>query len=245
MALIRCTECRAKVSDKAAACPKCGAPVERPKKKQISTGCGCLIMTLVTAGIISAFVSSDQNRQRRPAPKPSSRPPTSLPNHTVISTEDVSYANVARKSYRVRVSRELTRNELQAISTKIITEATSREKINAIAIYFFLPGSDPSGAFTAGKATWAPAGDWSKAATDLAPKLVIQAGSAMGSVSKDAIVALPLVRKQEVFRQIVRYQDQGMDGNQSYTAAAKRFNITVEQARNISTEGVVKGWPMP
>lgn len=32
MALIACTECTLPISDKAASCPRCGAPVERPRK---------------------------------------------------------------------------------------------------------------------------------------------------------------------------------------------------------------------
>lgn len=44
MALVKCAECQNDVSDKAAACPKCGAPVgkpslpEKPKAKQTVGG---------------------------------------------------------------------------------------------------------------------------------------------------------------------------------------------------------------
>lgn len=69
MALIRCTECKAKVSEKADACPKCGAPVEKSgkkQKKQISTGCGCLIVILVIGGLIMAISVVNQDTDSRP-----------------------------------------------------------------------------------------------------------------------------------------------------------------------------------
>ena len=36
MALVKCSECGAKVSDKAAACPQCGAPVDPASMQQIN-----------------------------------------------------------------------------------------------------------------------------------------------------------------------------------------------------------------
>ena len=252
MALIRCTECKAEVSDKATTCPKCGAPVEVPKKKQksqISTGCGWLIVLLVLGGIIAAFVASDQGGGSSSPPasaaKPKAKPSAPVPQYTVVSTEDVSYANVVRKSYRVRVPREMTKEELTTVSDEIVRQATSRQRIKAIMIFYFLPDSDTGGAFTAGKATWAPGGDWSKASTSLSPRLVVETGGAMGTIPKENVVALPVAKKKQIFMQIVRNQDRGMENDQSYAAAARQFGITTDQAKKISVEGVVKGWPMP
>ena len=79
MALIRCAECKAEVSDTATACPKCGAPMEISKKKQksqVSTGCGCLIVLLVVGGIIAAFVANEQGGGRGDTHSPSAGPET-------------------------------------------------------------------------------------------------------------------------------------------------------------------------
>ena len=53
--------------------------------------------------------------------------------------------------------------ELTAISNEIIKKATAREQIKALGIFFFLPGTDTSSFYTAGKADWAPGGDWGNA----------------------------------------------------------------------------------
>jgi hypothetical protein len=47
MALIRCTECRKKVSTKATQCPSCGAPVVL-RSGVVSSGGGCLIIAIAT-----------------------------------------------------------------------------------------------------------------------------------------------------------------------------------------------------
>jgi hypothetical protein len=55
MALIKCTECKGNVSDKARACPHCGAPVIRPKKTgQLSK---FLVVLLVVVGLLVVFRS--------------------------------------------------------------------------------------------------------------------------------------------------------------------------------------------
>ncbi|HUX00401.1 MAG: hypothetical protein WBD63_07675 [Phycisphaerae bacterium] len=298
MALIRCAECKSKISDRAIACPQCGAPIEISKKKhkrQIGTGCGCLIILVVVGGIVAAFVASHQNRGSRPASpaptaepgpkstasvtqnshksepepmasdpehatrpdpqpeipvpqharKPEPNPAPAIPQYSLVAIEDVGNPVVVRKAYRVRVPREMTKQELTAISEEIVRVATARQRINAITVFFYLPDSDTGGAFTAGKATWAPDGDWGKASTSLSPRLVVQAGSAMGSISEENVVNLPLEKKKQIFLQIVRYQDHGMDDERAYAVTAKQFGITTDQAKKIAAEGVVRGWPMP
>lgn len=41
MALISCSECRREISDKAAACPGCGAPVQKPVSTPLFGACPC------------------------------------------------------------------------------------------------------------------------------------------------------------------------------------------------------------
>lgn len=251
MALIRCAECTAKISNKASACPKCGAPVaisKKKQKKQISTGCGCLLV-LIIGGIIAAVISSKVSDPTSTPPSRSTtskkKPATPVPEHQIVSTKDVSYSTVVRKSYRVRVPREMTKDELTAISQHIVRQATAKRRINAIMIFFFLPDSDTTGYFTAGKATWAPAGDWAKASGSLPPKLIVEAGGLMGTISKEDVVNLPIGKKKDIFMQIGRFQDRGMDPKPSYAAAAKQFGITTKEARKIALEGAARGWPMP
>jgi hypothetical protein len=67
MALVKCRECGSKVSDKAAACPQCGAPVEAAPLKQIddafkkhgTLGTGCLVVIVI--GIIAGALGGGHN----------------------------------------------------------------------------------------------------------------------------------------------------------------------------------------
>ncbi len=170
---------------------------------------------------------------------------TTIPHYTIASVENVSYANVIRKNYRVRVQRVLTKNELLSISQKIVRQATSDDDIDAIMLFFYLPDSDTNGAYTAGKVTWAPGGDWGKASTNLFPEYVIEVGSALGSMPEEDIVDLPIGQKKQIFYESVRYEDMGLIISEAHSKVAEQFGITEEQASKIGLEGVVNGWPMP
>jgi hypothetical protein len=171
--------------------------------------------------------------------------PESLPRYSVVSIRDHSYPEAVRKAIRVRVAREMTHEELTAISTRIIRLATSQQQINAIKIFYYLPDTDTDGAFTAGKATWAPGGDWSKAELRVPPKLFVEAGNPMGSIPDQDLVNLPIALKKQIFLQIVRYQDKGLNASQSHAAAARDFEISQDNAKKISNEGMIYGWPLP
>ena len=99
--------------------------------------------------------------------------------------------------------------------------------------------------FTAGKATWAPGGDWSRAELRAPPNLFVEVGNPMGSIPDQDRVNLPLALKKQIFLQIVRYQDKGFDASQSHAAAAKDYEISQEDAKKISIEGMIYGWPFP
>ena len=62
MALIECEECGEDVSNKAASCPHCGAPVEEAYQSiwdRDMSGCGCLIIGGFTLGLILLFGLND------------------------------------------------------------------------------------------------------------------------------------------------------------------------------------------
>jgi hypothetical protein len=136
----------------------------------------------------------------------------------------------------------MTRDELTAIAWQMVQDAQERQKLNAIRIFFYLPDSDPEGLFTAGRATWAPGGDWTKASTNLTPQLIVHVSPA---IPKEIVVDLPIERKKQIYFWLVQYDNAVMDVSQSCTAAAKEFHISVEQAKNIGLEGGYRGWPMP
>lgn len=69
MALIRCSECKAKISDQAAACPQCGAPVQARSntsgsaspRKRSPLAIGCLV--LLGLGFIGAIIGGAGNQK--------------------------------------------------------------------------------------------------------------------------------------------------------------------------------------
>lgn len=126
MALIRCAECKAKVSDKATTCPKCGAPIEVSKKKkqksQISTGCGCLIVLLVVGGIIVAFVARDKGSGPGPSAAPASRPAPAAPKGPSVPMP--TYEVVDRDTYDAPVKTQIG---LHAVVSGSITEPGLRQ----------------------------------------------------------------------------------------------------------------------
>lgn len=85
--LIKCTDCKKKISPNAETCPNCGAPVPKngKQKKQISTGCGCLIILLFILIIIVAVYNSvnedsGETPSQRPSPTTEPQPqPTNTP----------------------------------------------------------------------------------------------------------------------------------------------------------------------
>jgi len=190
--------------------------------------CGIAVITVATFGILiflglrhrtpdagesapAVTPRAEQTPESAPAIAP---PPEQTPEYNVVSTEDVSYANVVRKTYRVRVPRKMTEQELTIISESIVSDATSRQKINEITIWFYLPESSTKGVFTAGMATWAPGGIWG-GEPSLPPRLVVMV-SKLG-LSQENIANLPLSTKQQIFTQIILLQDRGVGDDLRFT----------------------------
>jgi len=121
VALIRCAECKAKVSDKAISCPKCGAPVEISRKKgksEIKTGPGCLILLLVAVGIFIAFRAKEEGHREKASSSPPRKPTQSRRKKAPVVTP--SYTIVDQDKYDAPIKTEIT---LHAIVSGKITEA--------------------------------------------------------------------------------------------------------------------------
>ena len=105
-----------------------------------------------------------------PAPSQSQsiyKPSSSDSEYEIIETKNLSNRFAKRISYRVGVPHEMTKPELSSIAEKIVQKTNSENKVDAITMSFYLPGTDSSGPFTAGKAVWAPGGDWDKASSKI------------------------------------------------------------------------------
>lgn len=130
MALIRCAECKTKVSDKAAACPKCGAPVEISKKKQkrqIISGCGCVFILLVVGVIIAAFVASDKDSRPRSPSTPTSRSAVPAPKKTAVPMP--KYEVVDRDIYDAPIKTQIV---MHAVVSGTVTETGLRQLLQKL-----------------------------------------------------------------------------------------------------------------
>lgn len=177
-----------------------------------------------------------------------SQPKLAVRVYRITSSKELDYRNrktmhlIRRKEYRVHLKKDVSQAELRAIAEDVIAQAPP---VDAVVVFFYLPESEPTGVYTAGKATYAPNGRWEDAGIAGPKRLVMQYGGVLGTISKKNRVDLPLSKKKAIFMTLARYQDQGMDVDQSYVATAKRYGITKVQVRKIMIEGVVKNWPKP
>jgi len=168
--------------------------------------------------------------------------------YDVLKKENFDYRDLAtnqyvhRLQYRVKLQKEYSEEELKNISDEIIYKAPDAE---AISILFYLPNTETDGPYTAGMATWAPNGKWESANKNYPKKLVLKHGGALGEIDKKNIIDLPLSKKKEIFFNLVRYENQGMNGYQSTAQIAKEYNLSEEEVNKIVTEGILKNWPMP
>jgi hypothetical protein len=86
MALVECKECKAQISDKAEACPQCGAKIKKP------SGCFVFVLISIVVLVIIGSVSGGRSNQTKTATTPTETPETAAPNTWKYSTnkDDVS-----------------------------------------------------------------------------------------------------------------------------------------------------------
>lgn len=180
------------------------------------------------------------------------KPQTSaIPKYEIVSIKSVSYGNVKRYDVRVRVGHMLSRTELKRVSEAIIEDLKVTRPHNALALLYYLPDSDTNGFYTAGKAEWAPYGDWSRADEARTGRysshaLKLFPGNAMGlDPEKTRVPGLSVETKKRIFFELVAAQDRGVGDNEAYGIIANKFGVDENTVRKIAIEGVANGWPMP
>jgi len=176
---------------------------------------------------------------------------SSIPKYEIVSIKSVSYGNVKRYDVRVRVGHMLSRTELERVSEAIIEDLKVTRPHNALALLYYLPDSDTNGFYTAGKAEWAPYGDWSRADEARtghysSHALKLFPGNAMGlDPERTRVPGLPIEIKKRIFFELVAAQDSGVGDNEAYGIIANKFGVDENTVRKIAIEGVANGWPMP
>lgn len=180
------------------------------------------------------------------------KPQTSaIPTYQIVSIKNVSYGNVKRYDVRVHVEHMLSPTELKRVSEAIIEDLKVTRPHNALALLYYLPDSDTNGFYTAGKAEWAPYGDWSRADETNAGTysnhiLRLFPGTATGlDPGKTKVLGLSIEMKKRIFFELIAAQDSGIGDNAAYGIIANKFGVDENTVRKIAIEGVANGWPMP
>lgn len=265
MALIKCKECGHGISTKAKSCPNCGAPLEKPISVILRIIAIVFIFFIILIGIGSLCADKTEtytSPYRRSTskttlsqndwqkPNQSELLQLSKSNYTIEEFKNLSYGNVVRLGFRIRIKKPLSEKELRGICQEIISKEKKQHPHNAISFFFYLPNTGIHGAYTGGSADWAPYGDWGEANTistgDYSKhKLVVKVGSALGKVPKSIETQLPLSKRRKIFYDIVAAEDKGMRDTEAYPLIAKKYGVEVDIVEKIGIEGVFKGWPMP
>jgi hypothetical protein len=179
------------------------------------------------------------------------------PKYQIVELEDVSYGLAKRYNVRTRVDKVLTIEELGSVSKSIVEKLKTTNPHNALAMFFYLPDSDINGFYTAGKAEWAPYGDWARAGevpTGSYSKhnLKLTLGNPLGiDPEKVKVSGLSVETKKKIFFDLVLAQDRlvsdrGLgDTEGTYSVIAKKFGVDEDIVRKIAIEGSAQGWPMP
>lgn len=177
-------------------------------------------------------------------------------SYGVVQIQDVSYSRVVRLVYRIRVSRTATADELRQICNQVIEVAKRSRPHNAIAFFFYLPGTDVQGFCTAGRADWAPHGNWEQAKLAATGdysrhRLAVNVGSAVDGSGWRYTVAkgIPEATRRRIFWDLTALQDTRPDdpdfSYQAYDIIAARYRVSKDSVYEIVGEGALKGWPMP
>lgn len=176
-------------------------------------------------------------------------PPVDHLTWRTLSTEDLSVGKVKRYRYRVEVSRPPTRAELEEASREIIRHAPPH---HGIEILYYRAGSDPRGAWTAGRATWWPNGRPGDAVRYAlgdygAHRLSLELGDSSPAAaprSAESAGIAPEIRRR-VYQEVLVLEGQGTPHERAVQSVAEARDLSPAAVEEISWEGVSRGWPLP
>jgi hypothetical protein len=86
------------------------------------------------------------------------------PDHEVVKIEDVSFGDVRRLQYRIRLPEHYQRSAIEELAHWITAElARQGESVNALSMLFYGPDSATDGFYDIASIYWAPGGEWGDA----------------------------------------------------------------------------------
>ena len=155
------------------------------------------------------------NSEKRPGPVPA--------KYEIISEEDISYANIKRKSYRIVVSPEITEEQVEPTVNEIIHKLTTADgDVDEISISLYSDPKIVDGVYDVALAAWAVNGRWgdisydaarsndrSKHATSITIKPDLEEYLKQRSVQEEKF-GLTEEERKHIFREVAAAEDRGM-----------------------------------
>lgn len=83
-----------------------------------------------------------------------------IPEYEIVEQRDFSHGLIKRYEVVVTLKRRARRRQYEEISAKIMEDIVRKEKINALAVAFYLKGMDIQGRHSLANVYWAPGGNW-------------------------------------------------------------------------------------
>ena len=187
---------------------------------------------------------------------PKDTPTNNVELYRIVDKEDFSYRTpngqlFVLKDYRILLSStDTTSNEIQNIAKHIVTEENNASALN---VYFFWPGTEKAGTYTAAMATYAPNGRWDDFQKSAPKELVMKYGRAKADLTpppKSGFGFKPAASsRKQIYWDLVNEEDRAdmTDGDydQSKRIISKRYGLSVSEVDRIQVEGVDNRWPIP
>jgi len=173
-----------------------------------------------------------------------------VPAYEILEVQDVSTAGVSRLQVRIRITQAATEAQLRLISEEVVVAQQKTTFYSAIALFFYLPGTDPHGVYTGGGAVWAPNGRWedanlAKMGNYAQHRLQVTVGSVLKNTPTSSDTDIPESVRRQIYYNLVVAQDSGMGTDESYTYIARKHGIPESTVEKIAREGTRRSWPIP
>jgi len=165
-----------------------------------------------------------------------------------------------RMKYSIVIPRDITEEELKSTFAHIIKEKSeANSDIDEIVVFSWYFEDSVGQTAAMGKAEWCPEGKWEELPPEIAESnnrssyKIIFSQIEIQDYEEEEKYGLSEEERMQAFYDLVKLQDSiSLDdpewdkkNEESYSIIAEKYGITEDQMHEISTEGLVRGWPIP
>ena len=189
---------------------------------------------IVLAATAGALVGcGDQGSTRAPAP------PASSPDYKVVATQDLSMRGVRRLQVRVSLPKHYSREAVERVAEAVVADITRSQRVNAISILFYGPGTSTAGVYDVAMVEWAPNGEWPDAGSVQAgnyatfrysvsykpPAPTSTGSSTLKASTQTGLLGVPLPEGAKLTHRTPGDPASGRDPSERYTVSASAAEI--------------------